>query len=113
MSVAEAYRILYGGALILFSVLIGAMLIRSVKGPRITDRILSVNMIGTMVICCIAVLSQLLKENYLVDVALIYTMISFLSVLVLACVYIPGKPKRTGFGKSAFSDAGEKEEREK
>ena len=43
-----------------------------------------------MVISCILILSRLLDEPYLADVALIYTMISFLSVLILAAVYIPG-----------------------
>ncbi len=98
MTVENAYRLLYSAVLTVFSILIFAMLIRSVIGPRITDRILSVNMIGTMVISCIAVLSRLLEENYLVDVALIYTMISFVSVLVLALVYIPGLPARRKFG---------------
>ena len=55
--------------LILF---IGLMVIRSIIGPRSTDRILSVNMLGTMTICSIAILSVLLDEGYLADVALIY-----------------------------------------
>ena len=89
-----AYHVLFIGALIVFTVLIGVMLVRSVIGPRITDRILSINMIGTMVICCIVILSQLLAEDYLADVALIYALISFVSVLVFATVYIPANPGR-------------------
>ena len=77
----------------MFLILIGAMVIRSVIGPRITDRILSVNMLGTMVISSIAVLSQLLKEGYLADVAMIYAMISFVSVLMLAAMFIPADAK--------------------
>ena len=83
MSIENAYRILFSAALIWFSILILAMLIRSIIGPRITDRLLAINMIGTMVICCIAILSRMLKESYLTDVALIYAMISFISVLIL------------------------------
>lgn len=90
MTLKDAYTCLYSGALIVLSILIGAMLIRSVIGPRITDRILSINMIGTMIISCIAILSRLLDESYLMDVALIYAMVSFVSVLILASVYIPG-----------------------
>lgn len=89
MTVEEAYSILYSGILLGFLILIGFMLVRSVRGPEITDRILSVNMIGTMVICSIAVLSRMLGEGYLVDVALIYAMISFIAVLMLASMYIP------------------------
>ena len=97
MTVGEAYTCLYTGALVILSVLIGVMLIRSIRGPGVTDRILSINMIGTMVISCIAVLYAYLGESYLLDVALIYTMISLVTVLVLASVYIPAKPKRKEF----------------
>ncbi len=48
MSIETAYQILFSFALIWLSVLILAMLIRSIHGPRITDRILSINMIGTL-----------------------------------------------------------------
>ena len=36
----------------------------------------------------IAVLAVLLKEGYLVDICIIYAMISFLSVIVLTKVYM-------------------------
>ena len=101
MSIETAYQIFFSIALIWFSILIFAMLIRSILGPRITDRILCINMIGTMVICCITILSRLLNESYLNDVALIYAMISFISVLILATVYIPYRQRRAGTGKKA------------
>ncbi len=88
MTVEMAYQYLYTGALVILAVLIGLLLIRSAIGPRITDRILCINMIGTLVICSIAILSQMLQEAYLTDIALIYAMLSFLTVLVLASVYI-------------------------
>ena len=72
---------------------IGAMVIRSIIGPRSTDRIMSVNMLGTMTICSIAVLSVLLDEGYLADVAMIYAMISFVAVLMMASMFVPSKPK--------------------
>ncbi len=101
MSIDSAYQILFSGALIWFSFLILAMLIRAIIGPEITDRLLSINMIGTMVICCIAILSRMLGESFLVDVALIYAMISFISVLILSTIYIPNQRKRSPFGKEA------------
>lgn len=75
------------GAVMVLAVLIIVSLIRSVRGPRIADRIIAVNMIGTMVILILAILSVYLEENYLVDVCLIYAMISFLGVVVLCKVY--------------------------
>ncbi|MCR5810061.1 MAG: sodium:proton antiporter [Lachnospiraceae bacterium] len=93
MTIEQAYHALYGGALVVLILLIGAMVIRSIIGPRSTDRIMSVNMLGTMTICSIAVLSVLLDEGYLADVAMIYAMISFVAVLMMASMFVPSKPK--------------------
>lgn len=49
---------------------------------------MAVNMMGTMVMVMIAILALLLKEGYLVDICLIYAMISFLAVIVLTKVYM-------------------------
>ena len=99
MSVSQAYHILFTAGLVWFAILIAVMLIKAIIGPGVTDRILAINMIGTMVICCILILSVLLDENYLTDVALIYAMISYIAVLILATVYIPANPKRKRFGE--------------
>ncbi|MEW4411999.1 monovalent cation/H+ antiporter complex subunit F [Clostridium sp. AN503] len=85
--IGQAYRILLTGALIVLALLIIFSIIRSVLGPGISDRIIAVNMTGTMIIMVIAILSVFLNENYLVDVCLIYAMISFLGVVVLCKVY--------------------------
>ena len=73
--------------LILLALMMILCLIRAVLGPRLTDRLISVNMIGTMVTTMIAILAVIKNEGYLVDVCLIYAMISFLSVVVLTTVY--------------------------
>ena len=74
--------------LVVLGILCFFCLVRSVKGPRIADRIVAVNMIGTMTMMGIAVLTVKLKEAFLADVALIYAMISFLAVVVVAKVYM-------------------------
>lgn len=83
-----AYSVLYIGTEIALAACIFFCLVRAVIGPRTTDRIIAINMIGTMTIIIIAVLSLHLKESYLLDVALIYAMISFLAVVVLTKVYM-------------------------
>ncbi len=84
----DLYHSLYIALLALFSLLLLICLIRAVKGPRVADRLMAVNMMGTMVMVMISVLALLLHEGYLVDICLIYAMISFLSVVVLSKVYI-------------------------
>lgn len=60
--------------------------IRAVKGPRYTDRIVAINMIGTMTTASICILSVYLGETALVDVALVYTLLSFLAVVIMCHV---------------------------
>ena len=85
------YETVYHGFLLTCMIVTAALiilcLIRAVLGPRLTDRVTAVNMIGTMVILILAILSVYLEESYLVDVCLIYAMISFLAVVVLTKVY--------------------------
>ena len=70
------------------AVLLVLCLIRAVRGPRVADRVVAVNMMGTMTMVMIAILALLLHEGYLVDICIIYAMISFLAVVVLTKVYI-------------------------
>lgn len=88
MNIANAYTVLFTASLAVLAVVIFFCFIRAVKGPRIPDRIVSINMIGTSVIIVICILAVLLKEEYLVDISLIYAMISFLAVVVITKVYM-------------------------
>lgn len=83
-----AYQSLFTAALIILAVLMILCLIRAIIGPRIADRIVAVNMMGTMVIVIIAILTVMLGEGYLADICIIYAMISFLAVIVLTKVYM-------------------------
>ena len=63
-------------------------LLRAIRGPRMADRILGINMTGSLTTAAIAVLAALMDQSWLLDVCLIYCMISFLAVIVLAKVRI-------------------------
>ena len=82
------YKNMYIAVLVMLAVMLFICLIRAVKGPRVADRIVAVNMMGTMVMVMIAVLSLLLGEGFLVDICLIYAMVSFLAVVVISVVYM-------------------------
>lgn len=74
--------------LIFLAVVLFACLIRAIKGPRIADRLVAVNMMGTIVMVIISIFSLLLNEGYLMDICIIYAMISFLAVVVITKVYV-------------------------
>jgi multicomponent Na+:H+ antiporter subunit F len=82
------YHDIYITVLIILAIMLFVCLLRAIRGPRIADRLVAVNMMGTMVMVMISVLALMLHEGYLVDVGLIYAMISFLAVVVLSKVYI-------------------------
>ncbi|MCI9374163.1 MAG: sodium:proton antiporter [Lachnospiraceae bacterium] len=84
----QAYHILFTVVLAVLAVMIILCLIRAIIGPRIADRIVATNMMGTIVMVIIAILAIMLKEGYLVDICIIYAMISFLAVIVLTKVYM-------------------------
>lgn len=84
----NAYEVVFTTALIFLGFMLLLCLIRAVRGPRVADRLVAVNMMGTMVMVMIAILALLLHEGYLVDICIIYAMISFLAVIVLTKVYM-------------------------
>ncbi len=84
----QAYGVFFTIVLIFLAILVVLCLVRAIIGPRVADRIVAANMMGTMVIVMIAVLAVMLGEGYLVDICIIYAMISFLAVIVLTKVYM-------------------------
>ncbi|MCR5233598.1 MAG: sodium:proton antiporter [Lachnospiraceae bacterium] len=84
----SAQNVLLIGIMFVYAVLVVLVLIRAVAGPRIADRIMAINMIGTIGIFLMAVVAVRLDEEYLLDICIIYAMISFLSVVILTKVYM-------------------------
>ena len=87
MELIQQFSGLFYGILSVLAVMLILCLIRAVIGPRIADRLIAVNMMGTMVMVIIALLAVVKDQGYLVDICLIYAMISFLAVVVLTRIY--------------------------
>ena len=87
MSIDLAYKILLGFSLGVLTLLALVCLIRCILGPRISDRVLAINQIGTITVIMVALTVLLLGEGYLADIALVYAMLSFLAVILLSKVY--------------------------
>ena len=86
---------IFWGCTVLFTVLILTVLVRSILGPRFTDRIVAVNVLNTMVIAVISLLAVWLGEDYLVDVALVYALLSFLTVVVISRIVVGRRRRQT------------------
>ena len=87
------------GVLLIFSAIVLAALmlatlVRAILGPRFTDRIIAVNVINTLVVAEIVLLSVWMKEDFLVDVALLYALLSFLTVVVASRLVLTRRRKQ-------------------
>ena len=58
-------------------------IIRAFVGPTLYDRILAVNMFGTKTVLIIAVLGFLMGRPEFLDIALVYALMNFISVIAL------------------------------
>ena len=87
MELVQRFEWFFHIILIVLALMLVLCLIRAIIGPRIADRLVAVNMMGTMVMVIISILGLIMNEGYLVDICLIYALISFLAVVVLSKVY--------------------------
>ena len=85
------------GVLFLLTAGLFFSLLRAIRGPRMADRILGINMTGSLTTAAIALLAVLLDQSWLLDVCLIYCMISFLAVVVLAKISIASHQEKEEF----------------
>ena len=65
-------------------------LLYAVLGKRFTDKIVAANMIGTLGVNMIVVLAIFLGADYILDVSLVFALLSFLMVIVL-CRFVQNK----------------------
>lgn len=59
------------------------VLVRALLGPTVYDRILAVNMFGTKTVLLIALLSFITGRLDVLDIALAYALINFISVIAV------------------------------
>ena len=83
----EAYGILFKTALIVIGLLMPFCLIRTIRGPKVADRLVAINMMTTLCTIAICILTVMLEEGYLADVAIIFSLLGFLAVVLLTKIY--------------------------
>jgi multicomponent Na+:H+ antiporter subunit F len=54
----------------------------TVRGPRLTDKIIGTNMIGVKTIILIIMVGVYIGEGYLIDIAMVFALISFLATII-------------------------------
>jgi len=70
-------------AAIALLVVIVLALIRAFKGPKVYDRVLAVNMVGTKTVLLIAVYGFLTDRPEFLDLSIFYALINFIGVIAV------------------------------
>lgn len=65
-------------AIVLSSILV---LYRAIKGPRVFDRVLAVNFIGTKAVLLLALTGFIYERPHFLDTALVYALINFVATI--------------------------------
>ena len=62
----------------------GFCLYRIAQGPTASDRMVAIDILGTVVVGFVAIITVLTGKAYLLDVALLWALVSFVGTLALA-----------------------------
>ncbi len=74
---------MFAAATIAILVVMALALIRAILGPTLYDRILAVNMFGTKTVLFIAVIGFLTNRPDFLDIALVYALINFITLIAV------------------------------
>ncbi len=74
-------------ALIAVMVVMVMVLIRAWLGPSLYDRVLAINTFGTATVLMIAVLGFFMKRPEFMDIAIVYSLINFISTIAILKLY--------------------------
>ncbi len=99
MTVAEAYRYMFLAVLAALSAYACCGIVRAIATKNTACRVLGVNMTGSAVIAAIIVMTVMMGESYLADVALLYVLVNFVSVVILNRVFVAANEKKRGEAK--------------
>ena len=80
---------MFGMASLAILVIMALALARALMGPSVFDRILAVNLFGTLTVVLIALLGFLIDRPEFLDIALVYALINFIGTIAVTkyCVF--------------------------
>ena len=81
----DAIRLLLQIGALFFMIMICLCLVRAIRGPKLVDRVIAINMICVKTILLIVTIgvNYAYDVPFLVDIALVYALLSFLAIIVL------------------------------
>ena len=81
----------HGAVLVVLSALIVGGLLRVVLGPTIWDRLLGLSLISSKIVMAIVVLASFLDRTFVLDIAIVYSLLGFIGSVLVARFLERGK----------------------
>jgi multicomponent Na+:H+ antiporter subunit F len=85
-------------------VVMALALVRALAGPTLYDRVLAVNLFGTKTVLLIAVLGFLTGRPDFLDIALVYALINFISLIAVLRFFEFGRFRSIAATQSMLED---------
>lgn len=84
MNTGQILDVLYSLSAVLVMLMIFLSLIRALIGPTAPDRITAINIIGTKTLIIITLIARVYGQEYFLDIAMIYALMSFITTIGVA-----------------------------
>lgn len=84
MNTLQILEFAYSLGAIIVMVLIFMSLIRALAGPTAPDRVAAINIIGTKTLVIITLMARIYGQEFFLDIAMIYALMSFITTVGIA-----------------------------
>jgi multicomponent Na+:H+ antiporter subunit F len=84
LSTAGILDFSYSLGAVLVMLMIFLSLIRALAGPTAPDRVAAINIIGTKTLVIITLIARVYGQEYFLDIAMVYALMSFITTIGIA-----------------------------
>jgi multicomponent Na+:H+ antiporter subunit F len=84
LSTAGILDFSYSLGAVLVMLMIFLSLIRALAGPTAPDRVAAINIIGTKTLVIITLIARIYGQEYFLDIAMVYALMSFITTIGIA-----------------------------
>ena len=84
MSTTAILDFSYSLGAVLVMLMIFLSLIRALVGPTAPDRVAAINIIGTKTLVIITLIARIYGQEYFLDIAMVYALMSFITTIGIA-----------------------------
>lgn len=84
MNSEQILSLFYGIGAVAVMAMIFLALVRAVAGPTAADRVVAINIIGTKTLLIITLIARLYRQEFFLDIAMVYALMSFITTIGVA-----------------------------